>query len=66
MKNPINNGCKPNEHYNKSKASSLLGISRTTLDTYISQGKIKASLHRASGFIRIRGTELIRYYNSIL
>ena len=65
MENPLNNGCKPNEHYSKSQASALLGISRPTLNTYIKLGRIKISLHRISHDIRIKGTELIKYYNSI-
>jgi predicted site-specific integrase-resolvase len=65
MQNPLNNGCKPNEHYSKSQASTLLGISRPTLDAYIRQGKIKICLHRVSDSLRIKGTELIKYYNSI-
>ena len=65
MQNPLNNGCQPNEHYTKKKAASLLGISRPTLDNYISKGHIGMVMHRATHALRIKGTELIRYYNSI-
>ena len=65
MENPLNNNCKPNEHYNKSESALILGISRPTLDKYIKQGDIKITLHRVSKKVRIKGTELIKYYNSI-
>lgn len=65
MENPLNNNCKPNEHYNKSRSAIMLGISRPTLDKYIKQGDIKITLHRVSKKVRIKGTELIKYYNSI-
>ena len=65
MENPLNNKCKPNEHYNKSTSAMMLGISRPTLDSYIKQGRIKLSYHKASSSLRIKGTELIKYYNSI-
>lgn len=65
MHNPINNNCKPNEHYDKSTASRLLGISRPTLDKKITEGLIRVSLHKPSQRIRIKGTELIKFYNSI-
>lgn len=64
MTNPLNNGCKPNEHYNKSRASVLLGVSRPTLDKYIKEGLIKMSLHERLLSLTIKGTELIGFYNS--
>lgn len=64
MTNPLNNGCKPNEHYNKSRASVLLGVSRPTLDKYITEGFIRLTLHKRLGTLSIKGTELIGFYNS--
>ena len=65
MQNPMNNGCKPNEHYTKTMAARMLGVSRPTLDNYIQKGWIRMIMHRATHALRIKGTELIRYYNSI-
>jgi predicted site-specific integrase-resolvase len=65
MENPLNNNCKPNEHYSKSESALILGISRPTLDKYIRLGIIKVNLHKISHKVRIKGTELIKYYNSI-
>ncbi len=65
MENPLENNCNPNRHYSKSEASRMLGISRPTLDKRIAEGKIKIVLHRPTDALRIKGTELIRYYNSI-
>ena len=64
MQNPLNNGCKPNEHYCKKRAALLLGCSRTTLDKYITEGWIRLTLHKKLGTISIKGTELIGFYNS--
>lgn len=64
MTNPLNNGCKPNEHYNKSRASVLLGVSRPTLDKYINEGLIRLTLHNRLNTLSIKGTELIGFYNS--
>ena len=65
MENPLENNCNPNRHYSKVEASRMLGISRPTLDKYISQGRIGIVLHTPSSSVRIKGKELIRYYNSI-
>ena len=65
MQNPLENNCNPNRHYSKAEASRMLGISRPTLDKYISQGRIGIVLHTPSSSVRIKGKELIRYYNSI-
>lgn len=65
MENPLNNGCKPNEHYGISKAAQLLGVTRPTIYRYIKLGDIKVHLHKKLQSIRIMGTDIIKFYNSI-
>lgn len=65
MENPLENNCRPTKHYSKSESARMLGISRPTLDKRIAEGKIRIVLHRPTDSLRIKGTELIKYYNSI-
>ena len=65
MENPLNNGCKPNEHYGVSKAALLLGVTRPTIYRYIKLGYIKLSWHKALMANRIKGTEIIGFYNKL-
>lgn len=65
MKNPLNNQCKPNEHYGATEAARILGVTRPTIYRYLMLGYIKPALFSRKNSIRIKGSELIRYYNSI-
>lgn len=65
MENPLNNGCKPNEHYGISKAAQLLGVTRPTIYRYIKLGDLKVHLHKKLQSQRIMGTDIIKFYNSI-
>lgn len=65
IQNPIENGCKPSGHYTKAASASMLGISRPTLDKRIRAGFIREFYHKPSDSMKIKGTEIIRYYNSI-
>lgn len=65
MENPLNNGCKPNEHYGVSESAKLLGVTRPTIYKYIRSGDLKVRLHKRLQTMRIMGTDIIRFYNSI-
>jgi predicted site-specific integrase-resolvase len=65
MENPLNNGCKPNEHYGISKAAALLGVTRPTIYRYIKLGYIRLMWHKNLDTKRIKGTEIIGFYNRI-
>lgn len=65
MENPLNNNCKPNEHYGTTEAARLLGVTKPTIYRYISLGFIRPSLHSRKNTLRVKGSELIKYYNSI-
>jgi excisionase family DNA binding protein len=65
MENPLNNNCKPNEHYGVVQAARLLGVTKPTLYRYVKAGDIKPCLHTKKNSLRIKGSELIKYYNSI-
>lgn len=65
MENPLNNNCKPNEHYGAVEAARMLGVTKPSIYNYIKLGFIRPSLHTKKKTIRIKGSELIKYYNSI-
>lgn len=65
MENPLNNGCKPNEHYGISQSAKLLGVTRPTIYKYIKTGDLKVHLHKKLLTQRIMGTDIIKFYNSI-
>ena len=53
-----------NGKYSKSQTAKILGISRTTLDKYIREGKIVADYSHKKDKFLIKGTSIMRYYNS--
>lgn len=53
-----------NGNYKKVEAAKILGIGRTTLDNHIKAGHIKCNLHRYTTRITIKGSEIIRFFNS--
>lgn len=65
MENPLNNNCKPNEHYGAVEAARMLGVTKPTIYNYVKCGIIRPSLHTRKKTLRIKGSELIKYYNSI-
>lgn len=65
MENPLNNGCRPNEHYGVSETARLLGVTRPTIYQYIKLGYLRVRLHKLKQSQRIQGTDIIKFYNSI-
>lgn len=65
MENPLNNGCKPNEHYGVTETARLLGVTRPTIYQYIKLGYLRVRLHKMKQSQRIQGTDIIKFYNSI-
>lgn len=53
---------RPNGRYNKSQVARILGISRTTLDKKITEGKIQCFLWNEK--IYIKGLSIIKFFNS--
>lgn len=53
-----------NGRYNKSQTAKLLGISRTSLDKYISLGEIRADLNRRTNKLYFKGTSIVKFFNS--
>lgn len=53
-----------NGNYKKIEVAKILGIGRTTLDNHIKAGQIKCNLHRYTSRITIKGSEIIRFFNS--
>lgn len=50
--------------YNKSQTAKILGISRTSLDKYIRQGDIRTELNKRTQMIYIKGTAIMKFFNS--
>ena len=65
MENPLNNGCKPNEHYSVSQTAKMLGVTRPTIYNYIKQGHFRIFLHKQTMNKRLKGIDIIKFYNSI-
>lgn len=55
---------KLNGRYNKSQTAKILGISRTSLDKYISLGEIRADLNRRTNKLFFKGTAIVKFFNS--
>ena len=55
---------KLNGKYNKSATARILGISRTTLDKYISLGWIAVELNKKKNTLYIKGTSIMKFFNS--
>lgn len=65
MENPLNNGCKPNEHYSVTQTAHLLGVTRPTVYNYIKRGYFKFFWHKKTMNKRLKGTDIIKFYNEI-
>lgn len=65
MQNPLDNGCRPNNYYGVSQAAAMLGVSRPTIYKYIKDGFLKQSWHKTLMKSLIKGTEIIKFHNSI-
>lgn len=65
MKNPINKGCKANEHYNIAETAELLGVTRPTIYRFIKDGLISPKHHSRLKSNRVKGADIIKFYNSI-
>jgi predicted site-specific integrase-resolvase len=57
---------KMNGNYKKVEVAKILGIGRTTLDNHIKDGVIKINYHRYTKRLTIKGSEIIRFFNSRL
>jgi predicted site-specific integrase-resolvase len=55
-----------NGNYKKVEVAKILGIGRTTLDNHIKSGDIRINIHRYTTRITIKGSEIIRFFNSKL
>lgn len=55
-----------NGNYKKVEVAKILGIGRTTLDNHIKAGDIRINIHRYTTRITIKGSEIIRFFNSKL
>lgn len=53
-----------NGNYKKVEVAKILGIGRTTLDNHIKAGDIRINIHRYTTRITIKGSEIIRFFNS--
>ena len=55
---------KLNGRYNKSQTAKILGISRTSLDKYISLGEIRAELNKRTNRLYFKGVSIAKFFNS--
>lgn len=55
-----------NGNYKKVEVAKILGIGRTTLDNHIKAGDIRINVHRYTTRITVKGSEIIRFFNSKL
>ena len=65
MKNPENNGCKPNERYGRTETAAMLGVSRPTITAYEARGlRFTLDKNLKSMPHRYRGIDIIKFYNT--
>lgn len=65
MKNPVENGCRPNERYGRSDTAKMLGVSRPTITVYEGRG-LRYTLEKNLPSMphRYKGIDIIKFYNT--
>jgi DNA-binding XRE family transcriptional regulator len=65
MRNPVENGCRPNERYGRSETARMLGVTRPTITSYEERGlKFTLAKNLKSMPHRYRGIDIIKFYNT--
>jgi len=59
-------GVKPEGLYSIGQACTILGIHRNTLRNYTASGKLKSHIHTLTGKQVYRGSDIVRFFNSVI